>query len=608
MYDYNNTGYYLDPNGSSLLNIVFYNGYLYRQDHAVGYFVGSYNNVGPNDAKSNPIYAIGSSYIPTNTSLSNMYGIGYSHPNFWGGGKGGGWGLYVASNGTIKGTFGCEGDPNTWISGYGLSDSSWRAPIFYDSNNTAYYIDPASGTNLAGQITQTGPGRTSSVGPSDYDTRLGSSDLWFWFKSIAGAGSSGYPGAIQFGRNDSVFVWPIVLNPRGGNVGINSYSADYTLHVAGTGYASSDFRAPIFYDSGNTGYSLNGDVSSAWRLSTPSGYLDIGPMNGSFCHFQTDRGNFYFAQQAQFDNNVIDYSGNWALYDGYGIHNGSWRAPIFYDSNDTGYYCDPNSSSRLNTATFGNGAYTDIILLDDESPNGRKYIHANSNLVGFLSGGGSWISYTDNSGNFWATASSRSPIFYDNNDTGYYTDPASTSYINGLNVGGQTWRGDITWNASVNINVNGESSIDVYGGNFQVWDIGSGTYMINCPYQGQVAIGNAGSRGLYVYGAITATSNITAYSDVRIKRDINTVEDALGKILAMRGVTYYRIDDKVKESDRDRRKVGVVAQEIENILPEVVYEDEKGFKSVDYGSVVGVLIEAIKELKSELDEVKSRIH
>jgi hypothetical protein len=214
----------------------------------------------------------------------------------------------------------------------------------------------------------------------------------------------------------------------------------------------------------------------------------------------------------------------------------------------------------------------------------------------------------------WGGGSLRTPgdirgtIFYDWDNTGFYVDPASTSYINGLNVGGQTWRGDITWNASVNINVNGESSIDVYGGNFQVWDIGSGTYMINCPYQGQVAIGNAGSRGLYVYGAITATSNITAYSDVRIKRDINTVEDALGKILAMRGVTYYRIDDKVKESDRDRRKVGVVAQEIENILPEVVYEDEKGFKSVDYGSVVGVLIEAIKELKSELDEVKSRIH
>ena len=71
----------------------------------------------------------------------------------------------------------------------------------------------------------------------------------------------------------------------------------------------------------------------------------------------------------------------------------------------------------------------------------------------------------------------------------------------------------------------------------------------------------------------------------------------MDKTLAMRGVTYNRIDDNTVG-------LGVVAQEIQKILPEVIVVNSDGMLSVAYGNIVGILIEAIKELKTEIDELK----
>ena len=98
-------------------------------------------------------------------------------------------------------------------------------------------------------------------------------------------------------------------------------------------------------------------------------------------------------------------------------------------------------------------------------------------------------------------------------------------------------------------------------------------------------------------GNLTANGNVTAFSDVNLKKDIETIPHALDKVLGMRGVNFT-----VKESGV--RSTGVIAQEIEEQLPEVVMTNEDGVKSVAYGNVVGVLIEAIKELKAEIDELK----
>ena len=98
-------------------------------------------------------------------------------------------------------------------------------------------------------------------------------------------------------------------------------------------------------------------------------------------------------------------------------------------------------------------------------------------------------------------------------------------------------------------------------------------------------------------GDCTANGNVTAYSDERLKSDIKTIDNALDKVSQMRGVTFIK---------DDRQGSGVIAQEIEKIAPELVItaEDEIGTKSVAYGNTVGYLIEAIKELKSDLDNHK----
>ena len=84
-------------------------GYYARSAHSAGYLAGSYNNVGANDPKSNPIYCIGTSYAPTDTTIANMYGIGYSHSNFFGTAAGVGWGLYVVDVGVYSAIIGGAG-------------------------------------------------------------------------------------------------------------------------------------------------------------------------------------------------------------------------------------------------------------------------------------------------------------------------------------------------------------------------------------------------------------------------------------------------------------------------------------------------------------------
>jgi hypothetical protein len=103
-------------------------------------------------------------------------------------------------------------------------------------------------------------------------------------------------------------------------------------------------------------------------------------------------------------------------------------------------------------------------------------------------------------------------------------------------------------------------------------------------------------------GSITATGDITAYSDKRVKENINTIEDALDKVKALRGVTYNRTDKEDKSE-----KIGVIAQEIQQVLPQVVHEQEDGMLGVSYGNITAVLIEAIKEQQAQIELLKVEI-
>ncbi len=112
--------------------------------------------------------------------------------------------------------------------------------------------------------------------------------------------------------------------------------------------------------------------------------------------------------------------------------------------------------------------------------------------------------------------------------------------------------------------------------------------------------GNDGGSGITALtldmsgaGAATFNNDVTAFSDERLKTDIKTIEDALEKVSQMRGVTFKR---------EGVNGTGVIAQEVQPHLPEVVH-DKQEYLSVAYGNMVGILIEAIKELKTKVDKL-----
>jgi len=101
--------------------------------------------------------------------------------------------------------------------------------------------------------------------------------------------------------------------------------------------------------------------------------------------------------------------------------------------------------------------------------------------------------------------------------------------------------------------------------------------------------------------ALTAVGDITAFSDARFKTDIQPIDDALGKLSLINGVTFRRTDN---ETQTQTRYLGVLAQEVEAVLPEAVHTDAQGYKAVAYGNMVALLIEAIKELTERLERLE----
>lgn len=133
------------------------------------------------------------------------------------------------------------------------------------------------------------------------------------------------------------------------------------------------------------------------------------------------------------------------------------------------------------------------------------------------------------------------------------------------------------------------------GGTGITYNSSTGAIVCDINTPGEVGLGNLSNNGNNLSGNFVATGNVTAFSDERLKDNVETIEGALDKVSQMRGVMY----------DKDgERGTGVIAQEMQKVMPEVVEEGE--YLSVAYGNIVGVLIEAVKELKEELNKCKCK--
>ncbi|MCS7029537.1 MAG: tail fiber domain-containing protein, partial [Bacteroidia bacterium] len=140
--------------------------------------------------------------------------------------------------------------------------------------------------------------------------------------------------------------------------------------------------------------------------------------------------------------------------------------------------------------------------------------------------------------------------------------------------------------------------------------------------------GSMGSSGVFLRGdgvftntlngslTITGVFNSTGYketSDIRWKKNVSNIPNALGKVMAMRGVNYdFKTKDELKKENlpteyefSDKKQIGFIAQEVERVLPEVVGIDEKGFKTVEYGKVVALLVEAMKEQQKQIEALQA---
>ena len=115
-----------------------------------------------------------------------------------------------------------------------------------------------------------------------------------------------------------------------------------------------------------------------------------------------------------------------------------------------------------------------------------------------------------------------------------------------------------------------------------------------------------GTEASGVVGAILATNDVVAFasSDLRLKSNLNKIENPLEKINQLSG---YEFDWIPMEGIHihSGHDIGVIAQEVEKVFPEVVADRENGYKAVKYEKLVSVLIEGIKELKTELDQLKT---
>ena len=105
---------------------------------------------------------------------------------------------------------------------------------------------------------------------------------------------------------------------------------------------------------------------------------------------------------------------------------------------------------------------------------------------------------------------------------------------------------------------------------------------------------------LSVTGAIVATGDITAFSDERLKTNITTIDDALTKLDQINGYLYTN-------STTGKRHTGVIAQEIIKVLPEAVMKNNNDYYSVAYGNLIGLLIQGIKELNTEVNSLKKKL-
>ena len=127
----------------------------------------------------------------------------------------------------------------------------------------------------------------------------------------------------------------------------------------------------------------------------------------------------------------------------------------------------------------------------------------------------------------------------------------------------------------------------------------------------RVHIGGTGDPvvSLKVTGQVYATDNITAYysSDITLKNNIRPIESAIFKVRQINGVEFDWNEKSSQIQQEQGHDIGLIAQEVEKVLPEIVITRENGIKAIQYEKVVPLLVEAIKEQQTMIEDLSNRL-
>ena len=574
-----------------------------RNNHNVGHLEGSYNNVGGNSTYSNPIYTIGSNYNPPLSATTGMYGIGYSHPNLpsWGSGKSSGWGLYVAEAGGIHATISVGG---MWSNG--AITSTAQGTLWGSSND-------GSGSGLDADLLdgQQGSYYYPASNPNGYQTTSGSVAQSNYVSGSAFATTASPGSVLEYqqasGQTDTRLSpttdWYNSIRMGHGNP-YNYYSNTIAMRMTGGGsgtmftqYISNNnpqgWRTQ--WDSGNDGSGsgldadlLDGQQGSYYAPASHShSYLPLagGTVTGatSLRAGGTHLGNHEFASASGTSTGYSDA--------GIEIREGAYGANANFSAPRLGFHWGGVVASNISIDTAG-------AILIRNNP-GTSYENLRANNIYANGTNVVWHAGNDGSG------SGLDADLLDGQHGSYYA-PASHSHSY-LPLTGGTTTGTInapTFNATSTTS-GGFQGIDadtITAPSF-TWTSDLDTGMWHAAADA-IGFATGGVNRLTINSTgITAVGNVTAYSDARLKESIEVIPGALAKVQQLRGVTFTRNDVE----DLEKRHTGVIAQEVEAVLPEAVSEDTAGIKNVAYGNMVGLLIEAIKELKSEVDDLKQQL-
>ena len=620
-------------------------GYVYmRSNHNSGHLEGSYNNVGANSSKTNPIYTIGASYNPGDTSLSNMYGIGYTEISAGSVGFTGaaGWGMYVAadgdarvwldgSNGVISSTGQhYVGSNVVWNAGNDGSGSGLDADTLdglelhagrNDNTNKVVRTD-SNGYIQAGWINTTSGDAGAIVPTRIYTSDGGSGDAYIRYLDLASfrsvmnvtaktgyqgreqstsdtnywVGSMGY-GTITFDNlfkygSGSIDTWS---NPSDQPSGTSHWVGHQHLHYhQGTyGYGHQEIMGAgspaLAFVRGRWGSGAWGSWYKNWNAAN----------DGAGSGLDADLLDGYNAEETSVNNSIVKRDGNATIqaknlhltggnYEGsivFGTQN-DWHTGIRqHDDGDAEMRIwAKNSGGRIHIATGYDGEPTSIVR-----PTDGFVLNANNVGIGNFSS----IDPAQKLhviGNILMTGSLNGNA-NNTSELGSYPGGGAIKRIR-MTQGGEIHFGDTTTSNFLGIT---EGVVDNFSDQDRI-----GIYFRN--EMKFFSNSNTLRHTFDVSGNYTAVGNITAYSDIRLKDDLQPIEDAVSKVQKLRGVTYVRNDN-----EDENRQAGLIAQDVELVLPEAVREAEDGIKTVNYNSTIALLVEAIKEQQEQINQLKKEI-